>query len=86
MLDRGVKNISGGMVAHRGEMVVTTYFHDDLVLVLLEYLEVHLVGVREPHGVAVVASTAIHVLDNDKLAAFFGKSKLILQPEHLLNS
>ena len=65
---------------------MAAHLHDDLVLVLLQNLEVHFVGVGEPHRVAVVACTSINVLNDDELAAFLGKGKLVLQPEHLLHA
>lgn len=82
---RCVQDVSVSVVTHAGEVVVTTHLHNDLVLEALNYVKVDRVGVGKPHWVAIVAGTAIDVLNNDKLATVFGLAQLVLQPEHLLH-
>ena len=81
-----VQDISCRVIPHRCEVIVTTHFHDHLVLVSLKDLKVFHVRIGQPHGMAIVACTSIHMLNDNKLAAIFTFLELLFQPEHLLHS
>ena len=56
---------------------MTAHFHNNLVFVLLQKLEIDFVWVGVPHGVVFIAGACIDMLDDNELAPFFSLTELL---------